>query len=572
MEFLRKPRDQFWQVPKSRDPHRRQLPGRPANLFPFSGTSQPGHSADTLMPPDTRFPGKLGEELSDHSPEDHAPGVDYRYTFVPGATISGTTVFTTPGSPGVPGDAPIGRHAFGQTLGIDGLVPGLGTLVTLPSSAATTSPPTTLKVDRSQETFTHSSVQGLSDQPILVAGSQQTFSGDESRNTTETHSYHRCLPYGLGSSPARLNGSGDMDTIRIPTQHQLARAQSYQIGSDALCTNFDTNTCLGPDGQYDGQGIRESTGGHPFPLPHGGGYPPVSMGRSSSVIAQGGTPGREGERDSRLVEQADLQRFGMANSSRGVQGPDPKVGVSSHGSLCIKIRCPTSEISDPIPNKRGRGDRCPTVPLASRSSVRLPSNPISTLSYKKNCPAKGRGSSNCTKLAKKTLVPRPHSTEQGTSVEAPGETRPSQSGADNASQATTVPVSCLEVEWHALSKKGYPSPIVDTMLSSKRSSTFKTYGATWKKFREWCSQHEVSPLKAKTLHILQFLQDGLEMGLSASSLQRQVAALNSTLGAYGGKVPSAHPHVKCFLKEVNNIRPLWFTDSLPGTYSWYGRG
>lgn len=59
-----------------------------------------------------------------------------------------------------------------------------------------------------------------------------------------------------------------------------------------------------------------------------------------------------------------------------------------------------------------------------------------------------------------------------------------------------------------------------------------------------------------TIHqILELLQVGLEMGLSTSPLHRQVAAINSTLGAGLGPNFLAHPHIKRFLKGVALLNP-----------------
>lgn len=97
--------------------------------------------------------------------------------------------------------------------------------------------------------------------------------------------------------------------------------------------------------------------------------------------------------------------------------------------------------------------------------------------------------------------------------------------------------------------------ILDTLLASKKSSTAKVYNNTWKKFRSWCLSKGIFPLKVKAKNILEFLKDGLDKGLSTSTIRRQLAALRSTLGVSTSNTVLRHPHVQCFLKGISQINP-----------------
>lgn len=74
-------------------------------------------------------------------------------------------------------------------------------------------------------------------------------------------------------------------------------------------------------------------------------------------------------------------------------------------------------------------------------------------------------------------------------------------------------------------------------------------------FSEWCGARGVLSSKPRMRDILEFLQDGLEMGLSASTLRRQAAAINSTLRACSGRKGSSHPYIQRFLRGVSLISP-----------------
>lgn len=62
-------------------------------------------------------------------------------------------------------------------------------------------------------------------------------------------------------------------------------------------------------------------------------------------------------------------------------------------------------------------------------------------------------------------------------------------------------------------------------------------------------------LGAKVKQVLAFLQDGLEKELATNTLQRQVAALSSILGARSGGSLAAHAHIRRFLRRVALLNP-----------------
>lgn len=54
---------------------------------------------------------------------------------------------------------------------------------------------------------------------------------------------------------------------------------------------------------------------------------------------------------------------------------------------------------------------------------------------------------------------------------------------------------------------------------------------------------------------MDFLQDGLDKGLSPNTIRRQVAALSTILTWGGGQALSQNPTVQRFLKGATNLRP-----------------
>lgn len=113
-------------------------------------------------------------------------------------------------------------------------------------------------------------------------------------------------------------------------------------------------------------------------------------------------------------------------------------------------------------------------------------------------------------------------------MEDPSRVRSLNIGTHSPSPSRAVPADCLEVEPQALAKKGYLDKVLATLFASKKASTSRIYSNTWKKFRSWCLSKGFSPVKFKSKHLLEFLQDSLNRGLSTSTLKRQVMALRNT--------------------------------------------
>lgn len=76
-------------------------------------------------------------------------------------------------------------------------------------------------------------------------------------------------------------------------------------------------------------------------------------------------------------------------------------------------------------------------------------------------------------------------------------TDPDPSGASHAPQATTLLSGNLEVERQAFRQLGYFEEVMDTLLSSRKASTKRSYNCTWAKFAFWCHGHGVRESRPK---------------------------------------------------------------------------
>lgn len=116
-------------------------------------------------------------------------------------------------------------------------------------------------------------------------------------------------------------------------------------------------------------------------------------------------------------------------------------------------------------------------------------------------------------------------------------------GSNSASAAATIPLDSMEIERGMLEKLGYSKKFTKTFLASLIR---RVYNSTWCTFSRRAVDREVQ--QSKVPHVLAFLQEGLGKGLSANTLQQQVATLGSGLGTRSGHSLAVHPDIKHFLR------------------------
>lgn len=67
-------------------------------------------------------------------------------------------------------------------------------------------------------------------------------------------------------------------------------------------------------------------------------------------------------------------------------------------------------------------------------------------------------------------------------------------------------------------------------MKVSKSSTNNVYNRSWQKFQEHTASIGIEMEELRACHILGFLQKGLEIGLSASTLKTDVSAISGFTG------------------------------------------
>lgn len=154
-----------------------------------------------------------------------------------------------------------------------------------------------------------------------------------------------------------------------------------------------------------------------------------------------------------------------------------------------------------------------------------------------------------------------HDSEPGHSITTSSTSRPRSppSRSDLSPRAEQATADRLEIERAHLAALGLSDTVVDTMLASRRQSTNRIYGYTWRVFSRWCAAHTQDPLTALVKSILEFLQDSLKKALRPATLRRQVAALDSIHSLRSNPPPlqslARHPLIQKFVRGACSLSP-----------------
>ena len=104
---------------------------------------------------------------------------------------------------------------------------------------------------------------------------------------------------------------------------------------------------------------------------------------------------------------------------------------------------------------------------------------------------------------------------------------------------------------------GLPPNVVDTILNARASSTRTAYNHRWRLFDDWCTalDPQVLAFQAPLRHILMFLQEKIDQGLSFSTIKVYLAAISACHEGFEGKTVGQHGLVRAFMEGASNALP-----------------
>lgn len=357
---------------------------------------------------------------------------------------------------------------------------------------------------------------------------------------------------GLGRPPGRADGSGELDRLGSQKVLQLERAEGYSLGSMGLRKNSPGPSCSGPIGQCHSGGLYIKAGRNKEQGSAILGTPDSSLGRRQAKLHNSDTSEGRFKPYGRLSEQRKSTGSRMESKCRDFSTTNRKMGNAPNRSFRIPKECKSRGLLLTEQAGSGRGIGC--ISAAMEIPVVLRLSPLSDdpLGLKKATEREHDYDSGGSFLAQTGLVRNNTGDGGGTLLGASASEGPPNAGPPSSPKYPASQVDRLVTEEQMLKNKGLSDKLVSTLLNSRKEVTRAIYFKTWKRFNSWCAIRILSPQEIAS--VLEFLHEGMEMGLAASTLKVQVAALSVFLE----RQLSREPLIIRFFKALARARPIPF--------------
>ncbi|XP_069612715.1 ankyrin repeat and SAM domain-containing protein 1A isoform X8 [Ranitomeya imitator] len=386
--------------------------------------------------------------------------------------------------------------------------------------------------------------------PSLVGGNPKLIKGSSLGDTNIPGDNNRCESHRVGGSHGGQSCSANLvspGTISIlKPKRTLGSTSSSSFFSDL----YSGTSCPNLFGQqsdcsvYKPPGRNKVSGTHEFFSQN---FQP--SGRKSTIPLCATHSGFK-QRESRLPESVSVKTRRMVSKPIHLRSDHKNVGSTDNRSIRQSQKQKSEQILLTEPGRESTGSRCLYDSVDPKINVCLSSNYSDPGSHSESQRGQNENDPHSPVLAKKDVVLLAEDAF-GLGPMGPAEyTRPSTSRADLPPTGIELTFDSLVFERRLLKERGFSDNLVTTLLKSRKPITTKIYGKTWKKF---LSVSKVKVQDGPSIpKILEFLQKGLEQGLSVSTLKVQMAAL----GALYNHNIAANPWIIRFVKAVTRSKPL----------------
>lgn len=531
------------------------LPGRHpcCRFFFFPGLSRSPQSLSLSRT--TWLHSQHEKELSDSFSEPDTPGPANKLTSLPDFPVTGKA--TKDDLSPSPGTSCTFSNSDGLILldGSHGIFPGYHSMGTLPPPSSPSLPQTLLTSYRTQGTYQPNPPPSGQTLPELVAGPTQTAIRSQPGNTGQNRHHHGRESMGLGSPSPIPNNSGDMVPQRATILDQQTRIESDPASPPTLQGSNPIIPCPHPNRQHLSKGLHKPSGGDEITRSNEGSNIPLQVGRGEHPLDQGRTFTRDPKHQCGLAEQTNSGRRRMGSPPPTLSTNHQSLRRSRNRSVRLSREQPGAHFSNQTPEPKSTRDQRLDLPMAKHPPVCLPSVPLNPTGAQKNQETTSNSYPGDPQLATPTVVSNTDQSLDGPSPHSSIQIGHASPGTADTPSTGTVQVDSLAFERIGMRRKGYSQKVQDILLASRRQSTNKIYSRTWSKFATWCRSNDINPSRPKVKHILEFLQEGVEKGLSTNTIKRQLATISSILGPRKHGTISTHHDAKRFIKGLKLLNP-----------------
>ncbi|XP_071984144.1 uncharacterized protein [Engystomops pustulosus] len=339
--------------------------------------------------------------------------------------------------------------------------------------------------------------------------------------------HDRCKQSGLGSSLPFALRPGTLDPFTCKETIKLSGTTSRLGSLKVQPSSSEESACPHTDRQHHGGVLPKTTRRYEVSSSFLPDSHHLFLGRREHTRSFCNSPKRSSEYGGRLPQQESDFSQRMVHKSGNLQPVDRSLGHSANRLIRHKGELNVSSIL----LSGGKGAEGSTRRLQSSmdrtSLLRLSPYSLGRKGPQEDPYGPGKGNTHLPELAKKGLVPSADIPGHPATGDIASEEGSSASGSYPASRPGEASIGGLDPESNFLRSQGLSRAVVTTLKASRKKVTFNIYHKIWNKFVSFCGNDPPSQLNPNIFQILDFLQKGLELGLSTSTLKVQVSALGA---------------------------------------------
>ncbi|XP_044128693.1 uncharacterized protein LOC122922220 isoform X1 [Bufo gargarizans] len=387
--------------------------------------------------------------------------------------------------------------------------------------------------------------------PLMVDEGEKSVPGSPMDQITVDYRLHGRQPIRLGSKnrqslfPRNVEASDICSVFKFQGAVCSKRSPSRRQASDTKSARE------GPIGQRDCGLLPKTPGGYSIKETPEYLRGDLLLCRKGTKVHLSNAPEGIPESRSGLFEQTGNRSYRVGTEPRGLQYANPKMGASYNRPVCIKEKYEGANILLPKcwgPSLESRR-LLPKMVLGSR--VCIPSIAAHPEGHSEDSGGENHGNTDRSVLAQEELVRPSIKASNRRTSETPTQGGHPIPGSFATSSSGVPEAHGLDPEVSLLRSQGLSDQVIATLRCSRKKVTSAIYLKIWKRFCSWSGEENPNSVGPSIQKILEFLQKGLDMGLSPSTLKVQVSALS----AFFDSDLADHRWIKRFIRAARRLRP-----------------
>ncbi|XP_040184541.1 uncharacterized protein LOC120917366 [Rana temporaria] len=364
----------------------------------------------------------------------------------------------------------------------------------------------------------------------------------------EDHDGRKCL--GVGSPPQRPGRTGEMVLEGSKSLIEPEGAASGAKSPASFSIGGQGSQSPDPVRQHCDSGVPQQTRRHEESNSSRNCTKIFVLGRSKSRLNFSSAPEGDAKQFGRLPQSPQGGARQLVTSSRSLFGDHQQMGLSRSGSVRKSGQPQDRGVLFSKPRGSITGDRCPGESVALQPLLRLSANQTHSGSAPEVSPRRNRSYSDRPLLAQEAMVFPATVSGLGASTETSEQRGLAVAGSSVTPTGGFIKLDSLVSEEKILKAQGFSDKVIRTLVNCRKPVTRAIYSKVWKKFNSWLSENQRSTHDVPS--ILEFFQEGVDKGLSVSTLKVQAAAISVFLQFS----LLENPMVARFFKSISRTRPV----------------